>query len=120
MFMNRLTIAGPLFLALLVSGCTASVSANPNDYVGEYVFTPNDNALEELPDFVILRQDETALELKYSKSTGNISTKQDNWYLHHGTDEEVVIGRRAFPIEVSHSAIRLTINEVGQYYEKVR
>ena len=110
-----------LFLAVLsATGCSSTVSTNPNDYVGEYIFKPSNAAPGDFASFVILKKDQTTVEIRFSKDTGQVQTTQGKWYLARGTAEEVVIDKRAYPIHRSDSTIRLTINEVGQYYEKVR
>ncbi|MEO8727027.1 MAG: hypothetical protein ABI383_13005 [Acidobacteriaceae bacterium] len=118
--MRKLWLAIFLFAVFSVTGCISAVSTNPNDYIGEYVFKPNNAAPGDFASFIILKQDHTALEIRFSKDTGQIQTTPGRWYLDRGTDEEVVIDKRAYPIHSSDSTIRLTINEVGQYYEKVR
>lgn len=118
--MKKLWMVCLLFAGFMAAGCSAAVSTNPNDYVGEYVFKPNNAAPGGFASFVILKQDHTAVEIRLSKDTGQVQTTQGKWYLDRGTDEEVVIDKRAYPIHRSDSTIRLTINEVGQYYEKVR
>jgi hypothetical protein len=121
MLMRRLCLWCLLLLiASIQGGCGSTVSTNATDYVGEYIFKPNDLALGEFANFVILRQDLSAVEVRYSKPTGAITSTQESWHLFRGTGEQVVIGKRAYPIDKSGSSIRLTINDVGQYYEKVR
>lgn len=110
-----------LFAALSATGCSSAVSTDPNDYVGEYLLTPSSVVPGEFASFVILKKDHTAMEITFSKETSQISTVQKNWYLHRGTDEEVVIDKRGYPIERTRSKIKLVINgDLGQYYEKVR
>jgi hypothetical protein len=110
-----------IFAALSVAGCSSAVSTNPNDYVGEYVFMPVNAIPGDFASFVVLRQDHMAVEVRFSKDTGQVLTTQKTWYLDRGTDEEVVIDKRAYPIQRSGSTLRLTINDDrGQYYEKVR
>jgi len=109
------------FLAVLCTvGCSSAVSTNPNDYIGEYLFQPSNAAPGDFPSFVILKKDQTAVEVRFSRETGQVQTSQGKWYLDRGTSEEVVIDKRAYPIHRYNSTIRLTINEVGQYYEKIR
>ena len=102
-------------------GCSQRPSTNPGDYVGEYIFTPGMKVPHEFAAFVILAKDQAAIEIRYPNGSGPISTVTEAWHLAHGTDEEVVIGQRAYPIERTRSAIRLIINgDLGQEYEKVR
>ena len=105
----------------MVLGCNSPASTNPDDYVGEYVLTPSSVVPGEFASFVILKADRTAVEIRFSKATGEISTVQKSWHIDHGTDEEVVIDRRGYPIERSRSNIKLVINgDLGTYYTKVR
>jgi len=83
--------------------------------------TPSSVVPGEFASFVILKADHTAVEIRFSKVTGEISTAQKSWQLDHGTDEEVVIDKRAYPIERTKSNIKLVINgDLGTYYMKVR
>jgi hypothetical protein len=116
-----------LTLALLVGafggleGCTTDVSTNPDDYVGEYVFQPADTDPGAFASFVYLRKDHTAVEVRISHVTGQLQTTEEPWYLSRTTSENVVIGKFSHPIEHSHSAISLGINDdLGESYEKVR
>lgn len=111
-----------LFLAsVVVVGCSSPVSTDPNDYVGEYIFTPNEVVPADFVSFVILKKDHFAIESRFTQATSKITTLQKNWYLHRGTDEDVVIDKRAYPIERTRSGIKLVINgDLGQYYVKVR
>jgi hypothetical protein len=71
--------------------------------------------------FVILKNGQTAVEIRFSKVTGQIETAQTKWYLSRTTGENVVIGDYSHPVEGKPPDIRLGINDdVGQYYEKVR
>jgi hypothetical protein len=103
------------------TGCSLPASTNPDDYVGEYVLTPSSVEPGEFASFLILKSDHTAVEIRFSKETSQISTVQKNWHLDRGTDEEVVIDKRGYPIERTRSNIKLVINgDLGQSYEKVR
>jgi hypothetical protein len=86
-------------------------SKNPSDYVGAYVFKPADANPGEFADFVILKSDHTAVEIRFSKNTGQISTTKKKWYLSHTTGENVVIGNFSHPVEGSRSTIKLGIND---------
>jgi hypothetical protein len=120
--MKRYLIIGLLFAVCIASGCSSPASKDPNVYVGEYLLTPSSVVPGEFASFVILKKDITAVEITFSKETGQITSQQMNWYLQQGTgQEDVVIGKRGYPIELSRSKIMLTINgDLGQYYEKVR
>jgi hypothetical protein len=108
-----------LFIAFAEAGCDSHVSTNPNDYAGEYIFNPSDLALGEFASFVILRQDLSALEVRYSKTTKAITTTQESWYLSRGTGEELRL-ESEYQIDKSGSSISLNINYVSQYYKKIR
>ena len=106
---------------LLLSGCSPAPSMNPNDYVGEYVFIPADADPGDFANFVVLRRDRMAVEVRFDKVTGEISTTKKKWYLLHSYNDDVVIGKRGYPIELSGSLIKLNINgDLGKYYQKVR
>jgi hypothetical protein len=110
-----------LCMPLTLMGCSVLASTNPDDYVGEYVFTPGMDVPHDFAAFLILNKDHTATEIRYSSVSGQTSTTTEGWHLDHGTDEEAVIGTRAYPIERTKSTIRLIINgDLGQRYEKVR
>ena len=119
--MKREWLAILFLISTTGAGCSAPVSTNANDYVGEYVFQPNNANPGEFADFVVLKADHTAVEIRFSKDTGQLSSIQTRWYLDHATDEEVVIGNFGHPIERMKPSIKLGINDdLGQYYEKVR
>jgi hypothetical protein len=110
--------------ALLITAC-ASPSTKPIDYVGEYVFMPKNMPTGESASFVILKNDHTAFEVHFSSETDQVLTAQTTWYLHRGTDEEVVIGNRTYPVQHTRAGIRLFIDSPNldaesRYYEKVR
>lgn len=110
-----------LVMSFTLAGCSAPVSTNPSDYVGEYVFTPDVEVPHDYAAFIVLNKDQTATEIRYSNVSSQIATSTESWHLEHGTDEEVVIGKRAYPIERTRSIIRLIINgDLGQHYEKIR
>ena len=73
----RLLVLAGLFLA----GCSPTPSTNPNDYVGEYVFIPADADPGEVANFVVLRRDHTAIEVRFNMATGEISSTKKKWYL---------------------------------------
>jgi hypothetical protein len=104
-----------------LSGCASRVSSNPADYVGEYVFMPaNSSPPARFASFVVLKPDHEAVEIKSDPHSGVVQTKTETWYLSHSTGQNVVIGDFSCPVEVSRSEIRLIVNDLGQYYEKVR
>jgi hypothetical protein len=119
--MKRKWIACLLALAPWISGCRSTASTNPNDYVGEYIFVPTYADPGDFASFVILKSDHTAVELRFSKATGQVQMTQEKWDLSYTVEENVGIGDFSHPIERSGSTIKLGINEdLGQYYQKVR
>jgi hypothetical protein len=119
--MRRALVVASAMMVLFTTGCGSAASTNLNDYVGEYVFKPSNAAPGDFANFVILRKNQTAVEIRFSPQTGDISTTQEKWYLSHTTGENVVIGKFSHPIERSGSTVKLGINDdLGQYYEKVR
>jgi hypothetical protein len=107
-------------MMLAAVSCDSEVSRNADDYVGEYVFMPANAAANDFPTFIILKKDGSTVGMRFYKETGTVLTTQDPWYLQYATEQDVVIGKFSYPIHRSRSATRLVINEVGQYYEKVR
>jgi hypothetical protein len=119
--MTRRWLVCFFFVLLSAIGCSSAASTNPGDYVGEYVFRPSNTDPGNFASFVVLRSDHTAIEIRFSKSTDQIATTQEKWYLSHTTGENVVIGNFSHPVEGSKSLIKLGINDdLDQYYEKVR
>jgi hypothetical protein len=110
-----------VFAGLFLTGCSSAPSTNRNDYVGEYVLIPADADPGDFANFVVLRRDRMAVEVRFDKVTGEVSTTKTKWYLLHGYNDDVVIGKRGYPIELSGSLIKLNIDgDLGQYYQKVR
>ena len=110
-----------------VTGCNSPISMNPDDYVGEYVYKPSNHPLETIPQqfasFVILKQNHVAVEIRFVKSTGQVVTTEERWYLNPrgSLTDALVIGHFSAPIKHSGSTIRLLIDDdVDEYYEKVR
>jgi hypothetical protein len=102
-------------------GCGSPASTNPADYVGEYVFKPFNSDPGTFADFLILKSDSTAIEIRYSKTTGQMITAQTKWDLSSRNGEYVGIRDFSHPVEGSRSEIKLGINDdLGQYYLKVR
>ncbi|MGB7547186.1 MAG: hypothetical protein WBM14_05520 [Terracidiphilus sp.] len=120
--MKQYWIGGLLLAVCIVAGCSSPVSKDSDDYVGEYLLRPSSVVPGEFASFVILKKDLTAVEITFSRETGQITSQQMNWHLQQSTgQEDVVIGKRGYPIELSRSTIMLIINgDLGQYYEKVR
>ena len=110
-----------VLVAVIFAGCGSKPSTNSSDYVGEYVFRPATSVPKQFSNFLILKTDQEAIEIKFDKETGQVQTKREKWYLSHTTGQNLVIGRFSCSVEGSRSAIRLAVNDdLGQYYEKVR
>jgi len=108
-------------LMLLPTGCRSVASTNANDYVGEYVFRPSNASPGNFSSFVILKDDHVAVEIRFSKATGEVETTQKKWYLSRTTSEHLVIGDFSHPVEGQPPDIKLIADgDLGQYYEKVR
>lgn len=117
-YLVQICVLVAMFAAL---GCSSTSSTNPDDYVGEYVFKPSNSATGDFASFVILRKDHTAVEIRFSKEAGQVTTKETKWDLSNRNGEYVGIGNFSHPVEGSKSVIKLGINDdLGQYYEKVR
>jgi hypothetical protein len=110
-----------LVAMLAAIGCSSTASTNPDDYVGEYVFKPSNSAPGDFANFLILKKDHTALEIKVSKETEQVTNTETKWDLSNRNGEYVGIGNFSHPVEGSSTHIKLGINDdLGQYYEKVR
>jgi hypothetical protein len=121
--MRRKWLAFLFFAVLSATACSSAVSTNPNDYVGEYVFTPYNSDTAQFADFVILKKDFTAVEIRFSKDSGQVLTTEKRWsvYSSNTKDKELVIGDFGHPIEGSGVKIKLHNNyDLGTYYEKIR
>jgi hypothetical protein len=112
------------FAVLFATGCGSSVSTNPADYVGEYIFTPTFSDPGDFASFVILKQDHTAVEIRFSKASGQVQTTTEKWELDLSAKDHYTslgIGKFSHSIERSGSTIKLGINsDLNLYYEKVR
>ncbi len=109
-----------LFVLLINMGCRIP-SANPEDYVGEYVLSPSSVVAGPQASFIILKADHTAVEMTFFKGTGLVTTGETRWFLSQGTEEELVIDKRSYPVEGRGAKIRLVVNgDLGQVYQKVR
>ena len=74
-----------LFLLIIaLAACSRPVSANNDDYVGEYIFTPVNADPGKFADFVILKKDHSAVEIRFSKNTGQVVTAETQWHLDPG------------------------------------
>ncbi len=121
MLTKRKFLACSLFATLFATGC-GSVSTNPTDYVGEYIFTPYYTDPGDFASFVILKQDHTAVEVRFSKATGQVKTTTEKWELDYDAKDHYTslgIGNFSHSVERSGSTIKLGISD-GEYYEKIR
>jgi len=119
--MRRLEVLLFCVVGGALNGCKSEASSNPADYVGEYVFRPAIPVPAEFADFVVLKENQEAIEVRFDKGTGEVVTKQVKWSLSHTTGENVNIGSFSSSVEGSRSNIKLDLNDdLGQYYEKVR
>jgi hypothetical protein len=119
--MRHLSLSLFFVVSFALVGCRSRVSSSPSDYVGEYLFGPsNVSPPEGFASFVVLKPDHEAVEIRFDRGSGTVHTKTENWYLSRSTGQNVVIGNYSCSVEISRSAIRLVLNDVGQYYEKVR
>jgi hypothetical protein len=105
-----------------LSGCGGPVSGTSSDYSGEYVFTPHEDPPPQFADFVVLRSDGTAVEIRYARSSGQVSTTEKRWkFVDNQAGRKVAIGDFAHPIEGTGTNIRLFINyDLNEFYQKVR
>jgi len=114
----------PIFLLILMFftvGCNSTPSTHPEDYVGEYVFTPHMEVPEEFADVLILAPNQETIEIHFDKRTGREQTTSERWYLSRTTGQNVVIGSFSSTVERSGSQVKLGLNDdLGQYYLKVR
>ena len=111
-----------VFVAIFaIAGCSREPSKNPDDYVGEYVLLPSTVAAGPQASFIVLKKDRTAFEMTFVRSTGQVTTGEVPWYLQRGTDQELVIDKRSYPVERTGAVVKLVVNgDLGQRYEKVR
>lgn len=117
-YLIQVFVFAAMFAAI---GCNSTASTNPDDYVGEYVFKPTNSSPGDFANFLILKKDHTAVEIKFSKETGQVTNTETKWDLSNRNGEYVGIGNFSHPVEGSSTHIKLGINDdLGQYYEKVR
>lgn len=110
-----------LVLMLFTMGCSSTPSTHPEDYVGEYVFTPHVEVPQEFADVLILASNQEAVEIRFDRRTGREQTRSESWYLSRNTGQNVVIGSFSSTVERSGSQVKLGLNDdLGQYYLKVR
>src|SRR5438445_11647899 len=87
--MNRALKAFLGMTVLLVSSCGPAVSTNAEDYVGEYAFLPRGSPPGNFASLVILRRDQTAMEIRFSRQTGEVSPIRVTWHVSHTTGHTV-------------------------------
>ena len=108
---------------LFPTGSNFEVSADPNDYIGEYVFKPFNTNIEKFANLLILKKDFTAVEIRYFNDIDHVFITETKWrvFTYPGTKPCIVIEDRRHPIEKSGKIIKLINNyDLGMYYEKVR
>jgi hypothetical protein len=104
-----------------LTGCSSDARSNAADYVGEYVFRPTIPVPAEFADFIVLKENQEAIEIRFDQRTGEVTTKKARWFLSRTTSLNVTIGDFSCPVEGSRKSIRLGLNDdLGQYYEKIR
>ena len=92
-------------------------------YVGEYVFTPGEADVPQMfADFIVLRPDGIAMEVRYSKSSGQATITEKHWKIEDSpTARKIIIGDFGHPIEGRGDDIRLFISyDLNEYYQKIR
>jgi hypothetical protein len=114
-----------LLAGFSMTGCSDGTpimaSTNPADYVGEYVLTPSDGTHVQFADFLILRTDQTAVGIRFSKETEQVLTTKSKWSLDHTNVENVVIGDFSYPVEHVGLKTTLSVNDdLNLHYEKIR
>jgi len=122
---RRLPRLRAIILSVVVvasSSCASPPSKNAEDYVGEYVFYPHGQSPGEFADIVVLKKNSAAVEMRFSKESGEIATTDKTWRLRETSDGPVLsIGSLGHPIQLIRDEIRLGIGaDFGTYYEKVR
>ena len=112
----------PILVTTVFAIQCGAPSANRTDYVGEYVLTPTSAASERFANFLILRGDQTAVEIRYVRETGQVQTRTTKWYLDQGQNgTSIVVGDFSHPVEGSGKSIRLGVNDdLGIHYEKIQ
>lgn len=125
----RCVAVGALVLSLTALSACSRPSTNAADYVGEYIFTPGQEAGADCPsgadcaDVVILRADGVALEIRRSSTPPGISTTEKPWKVDLVLPDHpaIDIGDFSAPVEVLGKRVRLGLNDdLNEYYEKVR
>jgi hypothetical protein len=117
------TIVSFLCCVLVVVGCAGRASRNRKDYAGEYIFTPGDPSIpERFSDFVLLKENGSAIQCRYDQSTGKIVMSEAAWTLEEtGPGTAIVIAGFRHPVWRIGGSVRLHINsDLNQYYQKVR
>jgi hypothetical protein len=118
-FLTLLCIGLPLFLQFC--SCSKNASSDPGVYVGEYAYMPTNTSPGKFANFLVLRSDQSAVEIRVDEKTGKVQDDQAKWYLSSTTGVNVVIGDFSHPVENTHSSIRLVINgDLGEYYKKLQ
>jgi hypothetical protein len=104
-----------------VFACNLEPSSNPDDYIGEYVLTPQSAVSEGFANFLILKKDNKAVVIRYNNASGQITTEDVNWGLSRYTTENIDLNNSSYPIKRTGSNIRITLNDdLGLYYVKIQ
>jgi hypothetical protein len=111
-----------VLLAGLALACGQPPSTDPIAYTGEYIFTPHQKPPPGASDFLVLRSDGTAIEVRYSPDSGQLSTIQTQWAISEkGPTLGVNIGDFRHSVKGAGSDIRLYINDdLNEFYQKIR
>jgi hypothetical protein len=109
-------------VVVVLSACSSAPSNNAEEYVGEYVFYPHGQSAGDSADILILKKNSAAVELRFSKESGEIATADKTWRLRQTSEGPMMsIGNFGHPIQLIRNEIRLGIAaDFRTYYEKVR
>ena len=121
--MKRLWCVLAAVTVVYSGGCSSTSSKSPDEYVGECVFKPYNSDTDGFADFVILKRDLKAIEVRFKKKSGQVSTEEKAWYVSSppGGQIQLVIDDFGHPVEKSGATIRLQNNyDLGMYYERIR
>ena len=88
------------------------------DYVGEYVFIPGHQELRGRASYMIFKKEGTAIEIRFVRETGEVSTTAGRGSLNRtGVGEMLILDGYEQSIQQTGHGIRLVINsDFGMYY----
>lgn len=111
-----------LLSVLILTGCGGRATTNVSDYVGEYVYTPHQPPPDRFANFLVLRADGTAVEVRYSRSSGQLSTVEKRWSVVGSPTGPIVnVGDFSHTVTGTGQRLQLVINDdVDESYQKVR